>query len=98
MFAVELLKHGSLPLWNIFAFSRNPLVGNVQSAVFYPLNILFFMFEERLTWIIYIMLQPVLATFFMYIFIRSLNLSKVAAIFAGIAFTFSGYMMVWFEM
>lgn len=96
--SIELLKSGTLPLWNVFSFAGNPLLANVQSAALYPLNILFFFIEARWAWIVYIMVQPILATLFMYIFIRSLELSKVAAVFSGIAFAFTGYMMVWFEM
>lgn len=96
--AIDLFQHGMLPLWNPYSFSGNPLVGNLQSAFFYPFNFLFFIFEERLAWTAYIMLQPILATWFMYLFIRSLKLSRLAAIFSGITFAFMGYMMVWFEM
>ncbi len=96
--SIDLLKDGLLPLWNIYSFSGSPLLADMQSAVFYPLNIIFFFIESRLAWIIYIMLQPVLATLFMYMFIRSLKLSRLAALFAGIGFSFIGYTMVWFEM
>lgn len=96
--AMDLLKQGIMPLWNVYAFSGNPLLANLQSAVLYPLNIIFLLLEQKWAWITYIMLQPVLATFFMYLFIRSIKLSRLSAIFAGIGFSFIGYIMVWFEM
>ncbi len=96
--SMDLLKKGIIPLWNIYSFSGNPLIANVQSAVFYPFNILFLLIKSQWAWILYIMIQPVLATFFMYIFIRSVGLSRLAGIFAGIGFAFIGYTMVWFEM
>lgn len=40
--AVSMIKEGQLPLWNPYAFSGTPLLANIQTAVFYPLNILFF--------------------------------------------------------
>lgn len=96
--SMDLLKQGIIPLWNVYAFSGNPLLANVQSAVFYPINVLFFIMNDRFAWIVYIMLQPILSTFFMYLFIRSLKLSKLAALISGIGFSFIGYIMVWFEM
>ena len=98
MLSMDLVKEGIIPLWNIYSFSGNPLLANVQSAVLYPLNILFLLIKPQLAWLIYIMIQPILATFFMYLFIRSLALSRLASIFAGIGFAFIGYVMVWFEM
>lgn len=97
-YAFDLLKQGILPLWNSYAFAGNPLLGNLQSAVFYPLNILFLFLQPQWAWIVYIMIQPVLSTLFMYLFIRSIGLSRVAALVAGIGFSFLGYLDVWFEM
>ncbi len=95
--AIDMIKNGSIPLWNPYAFSGTPLLANLQSSVFYPLNILFFFFSYPIGWIIYVLLQPVLAFIFMYFFIRSLKLSKYAAVFSGIAFGFIGYFAIWFE-
>src|SRR3989344_4897775 len=52
--AMEIFKSGQIPLWNPYAFSGYTLLANIQSAVFYPLNILFFIFESKIAWIIYV--------------------------------------------
>lgn len=96
--SMDLVKEGIIPLWNIYSFSGNPLLANAQSAVFYPLNIIFLLIKPQWAWVVYVMIQPILATLFMYLFIRSLGLSRLASIFAGIGFAFVGYVMVWFEM
>jgi len=96
--AMDLIKQGTIPLWNIYAFSGNPLLANLQSSVFYPLNIIFLLIQQQWAWIVYIMVQPILAAYFMYLFIRSLDLSRLAAIIAGIGFAFLGLTDVWFEM
>src|SRR6185312_1197927 len=49
----DLLKQGIIPLWNSYAFAGNPLIANLQSAFFYPLNILFLLFQPQTAWIIY---------------------------------------------
>ena len=38
----ELLK-GNLPLWDPYVFCGPPFVGNLQSAMFYPVNLLLYM-------------------------------------------------------
>jgi hypothetical protein len=96
--AMDLFKSGEIPLWNPYAFAGTPLLANIQSAVFYPLNILFFFFSNTIAWLIYVLLQPVLAFISMYVFIRSLKLGKEAALFSGIAYGFIGYTMIWFEL
>ena len=40
-FAVQELLAGRLPLWNPYAGSGVPLLADHQSAIFYPLNVLY---------------------------------------------------------
>jgi hypothetical protein len=96
--AMEQLKNGIIPLWNPYSFSGTPLLANVQSAAFYPINILFFLFHPLVAWNIYILLQPILSFYFMYLFIRSLDLSKHSAFFSAFCFGFIGYLVIWFEL
>jgi hypothetical protein len=42
-----LVAHGELPLWNPYAFSGIPLLGDGQTAMFYPPNWLFFLVPGR---------------------------------------------------
>ena len=43
--AIDQMKQGQWPSWNPYSFSGTPLAANLQSAPFYPLNVLFFMFH-----------------------------------------------------
>lgn len=95
--AIEEIKKGNLPFWNPYNFSGNPQSANFQTATFYPLNFLFFIFSFNLAWIIFIFLQPVLAGFFTYLFAKEIGLKQIAAIFSGIIFAFSSYFTVWIE-
>src|SRR5665811_1332545 len=52
--SIDLLKKGELPLWNQYSFSGYPLLANFQSAVLYPLNFLFFIFNFPLVWSLFI--------------------------------------------
>ncbi len=96
--ALKLIKKGELPWWNPYAFAGNPLLSNIQSAPFYPLNFLYFLTDHRTAWILGVMLQPILAILFMMLFMRELSLAKPACVFAAIAFAFSGYMVIWWEL
>jgi len=97
-FAIEEIKKGSIPFWNPYNFSGNPQMANFQTGIFYPFNILFLILPFNLAWTIFIMHQPLLAGFFMYIFLsKGLNLLRFASFIGGIAFAFSSYMTVWIE-
>ncbi len=97
-FSINTLRQFSIPFWNPHNFSGNPQMANFQTAFFYPFNLLYFILPFNLAWTIIIMLQPLLAGFFMYLFLRkSINLSDVASFLGGISFSFSSYMTVWIE-
>lgn len=95
--AIDILKSGQIPLWNPYAFSGTPLLANIQTAIFYPINVLFFFFDAKIAWVIYILFQPLLAFIFMYLFLRSLSLSKYASLFSAVSFGFIGYITAWLE-
>lgn len=94
-FTIETLKTGQIPLWNPYSFSGTPHLANYQSAVFAPINILFFIFSFTAAWNIAILLQPLLAGLFMYFYVRSLKLSKMASVFASVSFMFCGFVVSW---
>ncbi|MEX2007779.1 MAG: YfhO family protein, partial [Candidatus Levyibacteriota bacterium] len=96
-FTIESLKQGEIPFWNPHNFSGNPLMANFQSGVFYPINAIFFLLPFLNAWTIYIILSPILAAFFMFLFLREIKLSKLAGSFGGLVFAFSSYMVVWME-
>lgn len=96
-FAASMFKAGQVPLWNPYTFTGQPLLANFQSSVFYPLNILYLFFNSRVAWILLIIVQPLLAGLFTYLFLRSLKVSYISAIFGSTAFMFSSYLITWLE-
>ncbi len=94
-YSINSLKNGFFPLWNPYTFSGNPHFANLQSGVLYPVNIVFFIFPYIPAWSIYIVLQFVFLMIFTYLFLRQINLSKLASLFGAIAFSFSGFITVW---
>lgn len=96
-FSITELKKGEIPFWNPHNFTGNSQMQNYQTAVFYPLNIFYFLFSFNTAWTLVIISQPILAAFFMYVFLRSYRLQRTPAMIGGIAFAFSSYMTVWME-
>lgn len=95
MLGIDLLKSGQWPLWNPYILMGTPLLANFQSAPFSPTNIVYFLFERLNAWSIQIILQHFLAALFTYFLLRSWRISKLASVFGGIVFAFSGFNVIW---
>lgn len=95
--SIEKEKSGELPLWNPYNFAGTPLLANFQSAVFYPLNLLFFFLPFDISWSILIFLQPLLAGVFLFYYLNNLKLKKEASLIGAISFSFSGFFIAWLE-
>src|SRR3989344_8743295 len=88
---IESWKSGAIPLWNPYSFSGNPLLANYQAAALSPLNILYLILPFIDAWSTQILLAPLLAGLFMYLYIKSLKLSDYAAVISSIGFMFCGF-------
>jgi hypothetical protein len=95
--AVDAEKKLILPLWNPYNFAGTPLLANSQNAAFYPFNIVFFFLPFEFSWSLLILLQPILAGIFLYLYLRNLKLSKSACLLGTLAFSFSGFFIAWLE-
>jgi hypothetical protein len=95
--AIDLEKKGELPVWNPYNFSGTPLLANLQSSAFYPLNFLFFVVPFEIAWSILIFLQPLLAGLFLYLYLNNLKLKKSASLIGAISFALSGFSIAWLE-
>lgn len=95
LFINESVSSGKLPLWNPYNFSGSPLLANFQSAVFYPLNLIYFLFPQATAWSILVIFQPILGTLFMYLFLRQHIKEKLSAFLGAFAFGFSGFILCW---
>lgn len=96
-FSIEMLKKGEIPLWNPYNFSGTPHLAAIQSGTFYPFNILFFIFPFVPAWSIYIILQPILAGVFTYLFLKHIKLEDKSSVFGGLVFSFSSFLVVWMQ-
>ncbi|MEX2012945.1 MAG: YfhO family protein [Candidatus Levyibacteriota bacterium] len=92
---IQVWKSGQIPLWNPYSFSGTPLLANYQSAVLSPSNLLFFIFPFVDGWSLLVLLQPLLAGFFTYAFVRALKRSRTASLISAVSFMFCGFITSW---
>jgi len=97
LFAVASLKHGIIPLWNPYAFSGTPFLANLQSAIFYPPNLLFLIMPIALGFTYTAALHLALAGCFMFLFLRVWGIAKWPAVAASAAYMLNGYFIAWLE-
>lgn len=93
--SLQSYKNKEWPIWNPYNFSGTPLLANFQSAPFHPANILFFILPTIEAWSLTILLQPVLAAIFTFLYLRELKISPPCALLASFAFAFCGFMVCW---
>ncbi len=94
-FAARALHSGHIPLWNPFQFCGTPFLANGQSALFYPPNLLFWLFDTRRAFGLSAFLHLVLAGWFAYLFLRSLRLHRLGAVVGAMTYALNGYFLTW---
>ena len=95
-FASQALRAGYLPLWNPYLFSGMPFAADIQSGLFYPLNLLFELAGGPFSYVNMQALAIVhyaLAGAFAYLLARSLGVSRLAGLIAGLVWMWSGFMV-----
>jgi hypothetical protein len=88
---VDYVHQGYLPLWNPYAFSGIPLLGDGQTAMFYPPNWFFFFLPATTALNYAILTEFSIAGAGMFVFARGLALGRAAALLAALAYMFNGF-------
>lgn len=73
-FGFHTLAKGTIPLWNPYIYSGTPFVGGVQSAIFYPLNLIFLVLPVYVAINYSIILHVFLSGVFTYLYLRFIKL------------------------
>jgi len=94
-FTIGQLKNGEIPFWNPYSFSGTPHMANYQSAVFSPFDFFYFILPFLDAWSFIVLLQPLLAGIFAYMYLRQVKVSNAGSLLGAVAFMFSGFMVVW---
>ncbi len=87
------LLAGEWPLWNPQLGNGTPLLANLQSAVFYPPNLLYLLIPVEHGLTLSIVLHLIMAGLFMLIYSRQLGLNPFAATVSALTYMLSGYLI-----
>lgn len=98
LLGIETIKSFQWPLWNPYSFAGAPLLANSQSALFYPLNIVYLFFNFSFAWSVISLLQIVLGGIFFYWFARNIKLSKQASLWGSLIYSFNGFIGSYFNI
>lgn len=92
-YAAQTIRAGHLPLWNPYLFLGTPFLANIQSAVLYPLNLLFLWLPAPKMVAYSIVLHIFLAGVFTYFFARrALKMRPWGGLAAAVVFALSGFL------
>lgn len=96
-FSTTVLKNKEIPLWNPYSFSGNYHAGLSETAVFYPIFLLLSFLPQLTAWTIFIVLEPIIISIGMYLYLRLILKDWKSAFFGSIIFAFSGVAVTRFE-
>ncbi|MFQ5963076.1 MAG: YfhO family protein [Candidatus Scalinduaceae bacterium] len=89
--SAKMIKDGIIPLWNPYILSGTPLLADMLSGVFYPLNLLFLILTPftamKLNYFIHYFLMGI----FTYFFCISIKMDRFGGLIAATIFPFSLY-------
>jgi hypothetical protein len=89
----EIHLHHTIPYWNPYVFAGLPFSAHLESTIFYPLDILFWLMPPERAYGYTVFFHAYLAGAFMYLFSRSLGIRPAGAILSALCFLFSGLML-----
>ena len=90
----EAVRQGIIPMWNPYLYCGNPLMANMQSAVFYPLSAFFYLLPpdaaiRGITFAAFFIMS-----FSFYHLARLYKISEEGSLAAAAVFAFNFFMMV----
>jgi hypothetical protein len=94
VYTQSMLSAGEIPYWNPYAYGGAPFLANIQSAVFYPLDLILFVFPIEWFFGLSLMLHLILAAIGTYLLARICGATPFPSIIASIAYGLSGFTMI----
>ncbi len=94
-YVYESVMNGELPYWNPFTFGGSPLLANMQSGVFYPLDwIVLLTFPLERFYGISLWLHLCLAGVGAFLFAKKSGANSFPSLLAGVAYGLNGFTMI----
>lgn len=92
-YAAQVIRSGRLPLWNPYLFAGAPFLANIQTAVFYPLNLPHLLLPTGQALTVVTLGHLYLAGTGAYAFARAAcGIRPAGALVAGLAFMLGGFL------
>lgn len=88
---------GHVPLWNPFSYAGTSLLGDMQSALLFPLTWLALILPLKFAWSLMAMIKLVLAGLGAYALARQLSVGRRGGLVAGVVFMLSGPLIVYLQ-
>ncbi|MBI4423298.1 MAG: YfhO family protein [Elusimicrobia bacterium] len=95
--AAEQAQKGQLPLWDPYAMFGLPLLGGMQTGVFYPPSLLFQVFRFGRALTPFLLITYWLGGFFAYLWLRRLRLCPGAALSGAGLMAGGGWMLTYLQ-
>lgn len=92
-YIVYWLSQGELPLWNSGVLAGNSFVGNAQSALFYPVNLLAYLFPLASSFTFTALARLLIAGLSTFGYLRVTGRSRAAAYLGAVAFSLCGWLV-----
>ena len=98
VYAATTMAMGHVPLWNPYTFSGMPFLADIQTTVFYLPCVALALFVRNgglsFYWLeLMVIAHYALAGWAMYLLASSYDLKRVPALFAGVSYMLSGFMV-----
>ncbi|MGQ9579971.1 MAG: hypothetical protein ACUVT8_03385, partial [Armatimonadota bacterium] len=98
VFYARSMRDGIIPLWNPYQFCGTPFLANAQSAVLYPLNVLFVVLDPITAFTVYAALHLFMAAVFMYLLLHELGCGFYGGVIGGVCYAFCTFNVRWLEL
>jgi len=91
LYTAERLRAGEIPLWNPLSGMGEPWLANLQSGVFYPLNLLFFLPSPALSGALFLLSHFAIAVWGARRFLKEEGVSDAAALVGAASYACCGF-------
>ncbi|HOE26795.1 MAG: YfhO family protein [Candidatus Aureabacteria bacterium] len=92
--AARMYRDGRIALWDPYIFAGLPGGAEIQTALFYPFNLLFLPLSIFRAIAHFAALHLFLASLFMYLYLRGLGISRGSSLFGACVFGYNGFSIV----
>ncbi|HEY4229303.1 MAG TPA: YfhO family protein [Thermoanaerobaculia bacterium] len=82
---------GHLPLWNPDLLIGAPFLGDMQTGLFYPPNLIYYVLPTPLAWSLSVLLRTVFAGILATLLASRLGATRTGSLLAGVIFAFCGW-------